>query len=494
MTDVRLPPLGETVSEGTIVRWLKTVGETVSAGEPLFEVETDKVETEVPSPVTGRLDAILVPEGETAEIGSVLARVEEVSSVAPGPARGAGDQSSTRPELPVGASTPSGEVRDPGRQPTGRESSLVRSPLTRRLIAEHGLDPTRIEGTGQSGRITRDDVLAALERDGAGSGSASPSGRIAEEAMSPPDSEEVEHSAWSTSLQADPAMHVGAVVAPPLGARVDRVAELPAGARPEPLIAADRSAGAGSGGHELTSVHLPDARSERVSFTPMRRRIAEHMTRSKATSPHVLTVMKIDYERIALLRREVGEEFRTQHGVSLTFLPFIARAVVDALKEFPHLNASVDGDELFVHRDVNLGVAVALGMDGLIVPVVRRADELRLSALARSMAEVARRGRDRELRPDDTAGGTFTLTNPGAYGTFVGAPIINQPQVAIISTDGIAKEPVVVEHEGKDVVAVHHVGYLSMSWDHRAVDGLYAAAFLASVRERLESRDWRLEL
>ena len=444
MPDVVLPPLGETVSEATLLQWLKAPGEFVARDEPLFEVETDKVTTEVPSLHEGYLVEVLIGEGEVVEIGTRLAVVEPEPPTGPS-GRSPRPAAVRRVDLPADAAaetpvdgrtaTATGPqpapVASAGGVPAGRlapRSDVLRSPATRRLVAEHGVDVTAIEGSGRDGRVTRADVEAAV--------------------AAPPPSPAAPVPAPGPSAPPPPAVEPGA-------ARI----------------------------------------GTRVPFSSIRRRTAEHMVRSKATSPHVLTVVEVDYERVAKVREAVGEAFRRDEGFSLTYLPFIGRAVADALRAFPHLNASVGDDELVVHPDVHLGVAVALGHEGLVVPVVRRAGDLRLRALARAIRDVAERARERTLRPDDLAGGTFTLTNPGGYGTFVGAPVIHQPQVAIISTEGISKQPVVIERAGQpDAIGIHRIGYLSMSWDHRAIDGLYAAAFLARVREHLEGRDWSAEL
>jgi 2-oxoglutarate dehydrogenase E2 component (dihydrolipoamide succinyltransferase) len=431
--DVTLPPLGETVAEGTILRWLKQPGEWVRRDEPLFEVETDKVATEVPAPAEGYVTRILVAAGETVAIGTTLAELGAEVTVSPAPP-------SPAPVSPAGPAPVSPSLAPPSPAPVSpagaapqarlapRTDPRVASPLVRRLLADHQLDPGQIEGSGRGGRITQQDVRAVIARNG---GQAAPA-----EVTAP-----------------------AAVAAP----------------SPDGPAAPDEV--------------------ERVPHSSIRRLTAEHMVRSKATSPHVLTVMRVDFENVARVREQAAPRFTETEGFSLTYLPFTARAVIDALEEFPRINASVGDGELLVHRRVHLGVAVAMGHEGLVVPVIRDAGGLRLRALAARIRDVAEQARSRRLRPDDLQGGTFTITNPGAYGTFVGAPIINQPQVAILSTEGISKEVVVVERPGEaDSVAIHHVGYLSLSWDHRAFDGLYAAAFLKRVREHIEQRDWAQEL
>jgi pyruvate dehydrogenase E2 component (dihydrolipoamide acetyltransferase) len=315
--------------------------------------------------------------------------------------------------------------------------------VVRRLIAEHALDASSITGTGAGGRITRADVQAVIEQGG---------GAIASAPQAPP-----------APAPAAPTS------APPAAAPV----------APAPVAPASS----------------PGGRDEVVPFSRIRRRTAEHMVRSKATSPHALTAVEVDYGNVDRVRVPAKDEFRSTEGVALTYLPFISRAVVDALREFPHLNASVGEDSLVVHHDVNLGYAVDLDFEGLMVPVVHNADAMRLRALARSVGDLAARARSGSLGPDDVMGGTFTFTNLGSYGTTITFPVINQPQVGILSTDGVKKRPVVVEQaDGSDAIVIRPVGWLALAWDHRAVDGAYAAAFLKKVKEILETRDWAQEL
>jgi 2-oxoglutarate dehydrogenase E2 component (dihydrolipoamide succinyltransferase) len=356
---------------------------------------------------------------------------------------------------PVPAKPPSGGPARPGARPAdqrppsgpaqGSPSKLL-SPVVRRLISEHGLDPAAIPGSGLGGRITRDDVLAAVERQGS-NGSSTDSGRPA------------------------PAV-AGAPAATGQGAPALRAAPVPAGPVP-----------------------VAGERDTVVPFTNIRRRTAEHMVRSKATSAHTMIAVEVDYSAVDRVRHAEKDRFKTAEGFSLTYLPFIAMSVVDALTEWPYLNSSVGDDELIVHGEVNLGIAVDLDFEGLLVPVIHRAEEKRLVALAREISTLASRARSKHLTMDDISGGTFTLTNAGGFGTFITVPVINQPQVAILSTDGVRKRPVVVEMpDGSDGIAIHPVGNLVMSWDHRAVDGAYAAAFMARLRDVLQTRDWASEL
>ncbi len=466
-----MPQLGETVTEGTITKWHKQVGDAVAEDEVLFEVSTDKVDSEVPSPVSGTVTEILVPEGETVSVGTRLAVVGD-KAAAPGgggsapapeaaaPAAPAASEPAPRvapaPQVaPAPAAVMPAEQGTPG--PGGAASAKLLSPVVRRLIAENGLDPGAIAGTGAGGRITRDDVLAAIERQSSNGVGAVPAAPQAVAAAAP------------------------AVVAPAAAAPVTPapVTPAPAYSPPAPVLPAARP-----GEHDTV-----------VPFTNIRRRTAEHMVRSKQTSAHTMVAVEIDYSGVEKVRKAQRERFKAAEGFSLTYLPFIARAVVDALQEWPYLNSSVGDDELIVHREVNLGIAVDLDYEGLLVPVVHRAEEKRLVGVAREIARLASRARGKRLTMDDISGGTITLTNAGGFGTLITVPVINQPQVAILSTDGVKKRPVaVLLPDGSDGIAVHPMGNLVMSWDHRAVDGAYAAAFMARVREILETRDWSAEL
>jgi pyruvate dehydrogenase E2 component (dihydrolipoamide acetyltransferase) len=488
-----MPQLGETVTEGTITKWHKRVGDEVAEDEVLFEVSTDKVDSEVPSPVSGTVDEILVQEGETVSVGTKLAVIGQGGAAAPQaaeaapataevPANGAAapdpkvkdEGAPEEAEVSVGAGAgqatssrrqggqtaqakpPTGAPPRPGSRPAdqrppsapaqGGPSKLL-SPVVRRLIAESGLDPAEIEGSGAGGRITRDDVLAAIDRKG-------PNGSEATAAASF-DDEAPERARSSGAAGPAPAASSAQAGPVPVAGQNDRV----------------------------------------VPFTNIRRRTAEHMVRSKQTSAHTMVAVEVDYSAVDKVRNAEKERFKANEGFSLTYLPFIARAVVDALEDWPYLNSSVGDDELIVHGEVNLGFAVDLEFEGLLVPVVHRAEEKRLTALAREIAGLASRARSKRLTMDDISGGTFTLTNAGSFGTFITVPVINQPQVAILSTDGVKKRPVVVElPDGSDGIAIHPVGNLVMSWDHRAVDGAYAAAFMARAREILQTRDWATEI
>jgi pyruvate dehydrogenase E2 component (dihydrolipoyllysine-residue acetyltransferase) len=450
--DITMPQLGETVTEGTITRWFKQVGERVEADEPLFEVSTDKVDSEVPAPSAGFVAEIVVPEGDTADVGARLAVLSDeapagattpappeasaeappagtpapeppppTKAAAPEPAPAA--EASAPPKAEKEAAPPPAAPQAPAPPAVVQQlgAGVVTSPVVRRLIAERGIDPTTITGTGEGGRITRRDVLAA------------------------------------SPVTGEP----GPATRP---------------AVPETAPAVGRG-------------------DERIPFDNIRRRTAEHMVRSKATSAHVYTSVEVDFERVDRVRAAHQVEWKEREGFSLTYLPFIVRAFCDTVGDFPHLNASIDGETLVVHHDVHLGIGVDLDLHGLIAPVIRDADGKRLRLIAREIRDLASRARTKQLSPDEVLGGTFTITNPGPFGSYMTLPIINQPQVAILSTDGVAKRPVVIEGpDGDDAVAIHPVAILALAWDHRAVDGAYASAFLRGLKHVLETRDWNPEL
>jgi 2-oxoglutarate dehydrogenase E2 component (dihydrolipoamide succinyltransferase) len=462
-----MPQLGETVTEGTITKWFKSVGDQVARDEPLFEVSTDKVDSEVPSPAEGVLTEILVEEGATVDVGARLAVIGDgtgSNGTAP-PAGESTPQSSPPPQVTPAATvervtestdqpTAAGSVDAPADPPaTGRGGvttspvggsgdGLVLSPVVRRLLDEHDIEPSTVTGTGLGGRITRSDVEAVIAQRpevGPSNGRAEPS---------------------------------------PVPSMADRP-------RPAAARQPEQSGALPSAAHD-----------EIVPFTNIRRRTAEHMVRSKATSAHTLMVKEIDYERVEQVRRSHGERFKADEGFSLTYLPFAARAAVEALAEFPHLNASVGDDALIIHHDINLGIAVDLDNEGLIVPVVHNAEELNLLGMARRIRDVAERARTKRLSLDDISGGTFSITNAGPFGTLITGAIINQPQVAILSTDGVTRKPVVVValDDGTESIAIHSVGLVAMTFDHRAVDGAYVARYLARLSEVLNGRDWAGEL
>ena len=469
MADITMPQLGETVTEGTITKWFKAVGDAVAEDEPLFEVSTDKVDSEVPSPTAGTLVEIKVAEGETVDVGVVLAVIGDAGSAptaapaaepAAAPAPPAEEVSAPAPALAATVEAPVVEAPaapDSGQPapPAGDGESRLLSPVVRRLISEHGLDPATIVGTGVGGRITRNDVLAVAE---AGDRPAAP-------APAPP-------------APAPPVAVAPAVTAPPVAVGP------PA---PAPPVAV---------GPAVTAPIVPSGERDTViPHSNIRTRSAEHLRRSLDTSAHVYASIEVDFEVVDKVRRANREAWKEDEGFSLTYLPFVSRAVVDAIHEFPEVNATFTDTALIVHNYLNLGIAVDLDFKGLMVPVVREADTKRMRAIAREINDLAARARSKQLTPDEISNGTFTITNPGPYGTLLTMPIINQPQVAILSTDGVKRRPVVVElPDGTESIAIHSVGNLTLTWDHRAFDGAYAASFLHRTKVLLETRDWAAEL
>ena len=469
MADITLPQLGETVTEGTITRWFKKVGDAVAADEPLFEVSTDKVDTEVPSPISGTLTEIRVKEGDTVAVGTVIAVVGAanaataapapvVSPASPAPVVAAtaaqsappapvvaATASQSAPPVPVVAASVATAARAP--MPTSTSNKLL-SPVVRRLVADHGIDVNSLVGTGPGGRITREDVLDFIDKNGSAP-KVMPANKPLESVVQVP----------SAPVAQAPAPVVTAPVAPPA---------------------------------KFTQS------SERETVTPLskiRKLTGAHMIMSQKVSPHAFSVVEVDFANVDATRNAVKDQWKQSEGFTLTYLPFIARAIVDALAEFPNLNASIEGDNLIVHNYVDLGVAVDLQFQGLLVPVVRSADSKRLRAIAREIFDLATRARSRKLTPDEIQGGTFTISNNGSAGSVLTMPIINQPQVAILSTDAIVRKPVVAQlSDGSESIAIHPVGNLAMSWDHRAFDGAYAAGFLAKIKQVLETQDWSAEI
>lgn len=435
-SDIIMPQMGESITEGTITKWRVAVGDTVERDDPLFDIATDKVDTEVPAALTGRLVEILVPEGETVTVNTVVGRiaaegeawspaetVERDGQAAPtDTAETDHAPAETAPETPE--SGEAGEEAPP--KPVRRQPRS--SPLVRRMAREHGVDLADVPGTGEGGRVSKQDMLAFLE-----------SRKTAPAAPEPE-----------------------AVEAPPARAAAQTGDEVPA------LPSAVR-------------VSLDGDRSE--PLTHMRRSIADHMMRSRRTSAHVTTVFEVDMSRVVAIRAANGPAFEERAGVRLTLMPFFAQAAIDALGEFPILNASLGEDHVVYHRSVNLGVAVALP-DGLIVPVLQRADERNFMGLARGITDLAQRARAGALQPDEAQGGTFTITNPGPFGALFGTPIIAQPQVAILGVGGVHKRPVVVDG---DAIAVRSMVFLPLSFDHRLIDGAVADQFMAAVKSRLEN-------
>ena len=513
MAEVTLPQLGETVTEGTITQWFKAVGDTIAADEPLFEVSTDKVDTEVPSPVAGVLTEIRVPEGETVDVGTVIAVVgdadgapadtaapteeapaaETPAAEAPAaetgaPAEAAPAAAESAPEsepepaaaeesaptapapqaqpepaaeaAPAPEAAPAEAAPAADAAPSGATAGILLSPVVRRLVNEHGLDPATITGTGAGGRITRDDVLAHID--------SIASGKTAAPAAEAP----------------APAAPAPAPAAPEPAAPAPAAAAAPAAPAPAPAPPVAPAAAAPA----------PGTRDEVVKLSKIRKLTGAAMIASKVTSPHAFSVVEVDYQNVDVTRGKQKGGWKAAEGFSLTYLPFISRAVVDALEEFPHLNATVSDTDLIVHRFIDLGIAVDLDYEGLIVPIVRGAEGKRLAAIAKEIHDLANRARTKKLLPDEIAGGTFTISNNGSAGSVLTFPIINQPQVAILSTDAIVRKPVVATlPDGSDAIVIHPVGNLAMAWDHRAFDGAYAAGFLARVKEILETKDWSEE-
>ncbi|NCC31758.1 MAG: 2-oxo acid dehydrogenase subunit E2 [Chloroflexia bacterium] len=429
-TELTMPQLGESVTEGTIGRWLKQPGETVAKYEPLLEVITDKVDSEVPAPVAGTLLEILVPEGETVRVGTVIARLgSPTDAVAPAP-----PARSAPPAPPEAGAVPRAEVmaaRSAMPTSSAPAHNTFLSPVVARLIAEHGLDPADIPGTGQGGRITKQDVLKFVAAR--------------------------ETATTSISTQPLPADPVPAV-APPV---------MPAG----PAMPVERIA-------------LPED-AELVPLSPMRRRIAEHMERSVRTAPHVTTVMEVDLSRV-MAHREAHRASFEQQGVRLTVTPYVVQAVATALGKTSVFNGSFTAEGIVIHRRIHIGVAVALD-EGLLVPVIRDADEKNLLGLARAVGDLADRARTRRLQPDETQGGTFTITNHGIGGSLFATPIINQPQAAILGVGAIVKRPIVITQHGVDAIAIKPMAYLSLTFDHRIADGATADAFLLDIKRVLEA-------
>ena len=416
LAQIKMPQLGESVTEGTVDKWLKHEGDFVKRDEPLVEVVTDKVNAEIPSPFEGKLIKISVTEGETVRVGSVIAQIE-VAGAAPSatppsatPASGTGAAHTEVPAEPAGAT--------PGDDGNAERARL--SPAVRKLAAEHGIDATGLRGSGMGGRVTRDDILAAV-------GTGQPAAAAAAPAAT------------------------GAAVAP-----------APAPAKPAPA-------------------RVDSAREELVKLSVMRRSIAEHMVRSLATSPHAWTLQEVDVTNLVRYRDAEKDSFKARHGASLTYLPFVVQIVCEAIKEYPWLNSSWTDDGVVLKRYINMGVAVSIP-DGLIVPVLKDADQRGFTDLVRGLSDLIERARNKQLKPEDVQGGTFTLNNTGSTGSVASQPIINQPQAAILTTESIVKRPVIIA----DAIAVRQMMNMCLSFDHRIIDGMMAGQFLGSVKKRLE--------
>jgi pyruvate dehydrogenase E2 component (dihydrolipoamide acetyltransferase) len=476
--EVKMPQMGESIAEGTIVKWLKQVGDAVKRDEPLFEISTDKVDAEIPAPASGVLSEIKVGEGETVPVNTVVAVInggaarpagpEAAKEAAAPPAEEPSKpesatakeepkretppppaQKPAAPETPATESTPAAPAQPapttetPASAEAASKEELRRtrsSPLVRKIAEEHGIDISQIEGTGISGRVTKQDILSFIENRGAGAKAAAP-----------------------PAAPAPPASAAPATPRAPQALRAPAAA--PAEAGPPPYADGDRV--------EIEPMSI------------MRRRIAERMVESRGISAHVTSFMEVDFSKTAKLRDEIKGEFLQRDGVKLTFMPFIIKAVIEGIKKWPIINSSVWGDQIVYKKDINIGVAVALDW-GLIVPVIRGADEKSLLGLARAVNDLGERARTKQLKPDEVQGGTFTITNPGVFGGWAGTPIINQPQVAILGVGVIKKRPVVVD----DAIAIRQIGVLALSFDHRIIDGAVADQFLATVRDVIEAAEY----
>jgi pyruvate dehydrogenase E2 component (dihydrolipoyllysine-residue acetyltransferase) len=447
--DVVMPQMGVSVSEGTITKWNKQVGDTIEADETLLEISTDKVDTEVPSPASGVISEILVQEGETVNVGTVLARIGgEAGAAAPAPAEPA-PEPATQPAADASeaaasegqASQPAAPEPEPAAAPSGNGKSFV-SPVVARIASEHGIDPTQVPGTGTGGRVTKKDIQAFID-----SGSQPAQG--------------------APAAPADPA---------------------PAPAAPAPAAPAPPA--------PAQTVQQPPADAGKPgvgeSFEPvsaMRRGIADHMRRSLDTSAHVTSAIEVDMSKVVQIREKLKKEYTAAYGINPTYLAFIARATAETLRDYPWINGELRGDKIVTRNYVNLGFAVELADGkGLIVPVVKNAETLNLLGMAKAIADVAKKARDKQLTPDDVVGGTFTITNPGGYGTFHGTPVISQPQAGILGTYAIVKRPwVITDDNGADAIAIRSIMNLTLTYDHRLVDGALAGRFLRDLRERLQT-------
>jgi 2-oxoglutarate dehydrogenase E2 component (dihydrolipoamide succinyltransferase) len=444
--DVVMPQMGVSVSEGTVTKWLKQVGETIEADETLLEISTDKVDTEVPSPASGVVSEILVQEGQTVDVGTLLARIGgEAGAAAPPP-----PEPATQPAADEAAAAATEGEAAPESAPSENGKSFV-SPVVARIAAEHGIDPTSVPGTGTGGRVTKKDIQSFIEGG----------------APAPPQPQPAQPHPEQAAPAPPPAP---AATPPPAPAAAPPPAAAPAAAPTAPAVA---SAQAGETLEPMTA---------------MRRGIAEHMRRSLDTSAHVTSAIEVDMSKVVQIREKLKKEYQAAYGVNPTYLAFIARATVETLRDYPWVNGEIRGDQIATKNFVNLGFAVELADGkGLIVPVVKNAEMLNLLGMAKSIADIAKRARDKQLTPDDVAGGSFTITNPGGYGTFHGTPVISQPQAGILGTYAIVKRPWVISDEnGADAIAIRSIMNLTLTYDHRLVDGALAGRFLRDLRHRLE--------
>jgi pyruvate dehydrogenase E2 component (dihydrolipoamide acetyltransferase) len=463
--DVVMPQMGVSVSEGTITKWLKEQGEQVEADEPLLEISTDKVDTEVPSPGSGVLTEILVQEGATVDVGTKLAVIggegaEQASGsepqareAPPEPAtQAAADASMAAASEGVGDVAPSSQAESAPAHEAETAASNGKtfvSPVVAKIASEHGVDPSQVPGTGRGGRVTKKDILGFIES-GAQTPAEAPPTTPAQPVQPPP------------QQPAQPE-------APPAPAPA-----APAAASPSPAQAAPSQPG---------EMFEP--------MSAMRKGIAEHMRRSLDTSAHVTSAIEVDMSKVTAIRAKLKKEYQQSYGVNPTYLIFVARAAAETLREYPWVNGEIRSDQIVTRGYVNLGFAVELqDGKGLIVPVIKNAETLNLLGLAKAVTDIAQRARDKKLLPDEVQGGTFTITNPGGYGTFHGTPVISQPQAAILGTYAVVKRPWVVQDDlGEDVIAIRPIMNLTLTYDHRLVDGALAGRFLRDLREKLETWD-----
>ena len=424
---VTMPQLGETVTEGTVLRWLVQVGDEVKEDDPILEISTDKVDTEVPSPFTGQVTSLLVEEGETVEVGASLLELDGDSSSSSISEKTSNEiETVTEPIKEVEeVKVEEVKVEDVKPSPVAKSTNLKLSPVVRKLASENNIDLEQVNGTGSGGRITRKDIEGFI------------------------------------TSESKP---------------VQKQKEVPAQQKDKQVQAAKTS-------------------SDEISR--LRKRIAENMIMSKQTSAHVMTTVEVDYENVEILRSKHKKLFKEENGFSLTYLPFISLATIYALREYPVVNSSfdLDKDTHSFHSDINLGIAVDLNQEGLLVGTIREADSFSLKGLARKISDTSEKLREGSYDLDDVSGSTFTISNNGSFNSFLTSPIINQPNVAILSTESVKKRPVVIEaQDGTDSIAIRHTGILSLTWDHRAFDGSVALLFLNSIREKLENSDWSQEL
>ena len=451
-TEIAMPQMGESITEGTITKWLKNVGDTVERDEPIFEISTDKVDAEIPSPVAGKLSEIRVKEGATVTVGTIVAVIGGGAS-APAPA-------AAKPAAPAAASTPAPAAFAPSASVGEAPRS---SPLVRKIAAENNVNLHELSGSGAAGRITKADILGHIENPAAAKSSQPTTPGVAAAASAPQQS------------PAQTAAAVGAGSGSATGSSAIQASLSAVQSAPATTAPAQAAGGVQQAG-------------ELVPMTKMRSIIAKRMVESKHTSPHVHTVFKVDMTRIVKLREKEKNKYEQRNGVKLTYMPFITRAAVQALKKHPVVNAAIQGDAIFYNRDINIGIAVALDW-GLIVPVVKQCEEKSFLGVARSIVDLAERARTKKLAPNEVSGGTFTLTNAGIFGEQFGTPIINQPQAAILGIGGLNKEPLVMtDKDGQDVIAIRSIQRFTLGFDHRIVDGADAGKFMTDFKNYLQ--DW----